>query len=118
MGDTRSTSTSYDNCYAVACGSEQDEGHYTMRTLNAMCNTWGVARSGGSVPASLKLSNNTAEGTGFLSLGRQPFGGFKVAVATSGVKTLRLFVAAKGLSETAQIARRVVVQTAIPRPET
>lgn len=26
MGDTRSTSTSYDNCYAVACGSEIDEG--------------------------------------------------------------------------------------------
>ena len=117
MGDTRSTSTSYDNCYAVACGSEQDEGHYTMRTLNAMCNTWGVARSGGSVPASLKLSNNTAEGTGFLSLGRQPFGGFKIAVASAGVKTLKVFVAAKGLSETAQLARRVVVQATVPRAD-
>ena len=117
MGDTRSTSTSYDNCYAVACGSEQDEGHYTMRTLNAMCNTWGVARSGGSVPASLKLSNNTAEGTGFLSLGRQPFGGFKVAVASAGIKTLRLYAAAKGLAETAQLARRVVVQATIPRAD-
>ena len=117
MGDTRSTSTSYDNCYAVACGSEQDEGHYTMRTINAMGNTWGVARSGGSVPASLKLSNNTAEGTGFLSLGRQPFGGFKVAVASAGIKTLRLHVAAKGLSETAQLARRVVVQATVPRSD-
>ena len=117
MGDTRSTSTSYDNCYAVACGSEQDEGHYTMRTLNAMCNTWGVARSGGSVPASLKLLNNTAEGTGFLSLGRQPFGGFKVAVASAGIKTLRLYVAAKGLAETAQLARRVVVQATVPRAD-
>ncbi|MGN0878603.1 MAG: hypothetical protein ACI4WT_04010 [Oligosphaeraceae bacterium] len=117
MGDTRSTSTSSDNCYAVVCGSEQDEGHYTMRTLNAMCNTWGVARSGGSVPASLKLSNSTAEGTGFLSLGRQPFGGFKVAVASAGVKTFRLFAAAKGLAETAELARRVVVQVTIPRPD-
>ena len=114
MGDTRSTSTSYDNCYAVACGSEIDEGHYTMRTLNAMCNTWGVARSGSAVPASLKLSNNTAEGTGFLSLGRQPFGGFKVAVASAGVKTLKVHVAAKGLSETSELARRVVVQAAVP----
>lgn len=47
MGDTRSTSTSCDICYAAVCGSEQDEGHYTMRTPNASCNTWGVARSGG-----------------------------------------------------------------------
>ncbi len=117
MGDTRSTSTSYDNCYAVACGSELDEGHYTMRTINAMCNTWGVARSGGSVPASLKFSNNTAEGTGFLSLGRQPFGGFKIAVASAGIKTLRLHVAAKGLAETAQLARRVVVQATVPRAD-
>ncbi len=114
MGDTRSSSTSYDNCYAVACGSEQDEGHYTMRTINAMCNTWGVARSGSAVPASLKLSNNTAEGTGFLSLGRQPFGGFKVSVASAGVKTLKVYVAAKGLSETAELARRVVVQATVP----
>ena len=117
MGDTRSTSTSCDNCYAVACGSEIDEGHYTMRTINATCNTWGVARSGGSVPASLKLSNSTAEGTGFLSLGRQPFGGFKVAVGSAGLKTLRLYVAAKGLAETAQLARRVVVQATVPRPD-
>jgi len=117
MGDTRSTSTSYDNCYAVACGSEQDAGHYTMRTLNAMCNTWGVARSGGSVPASLKLSNNTAEGTGFLSLGRQPFGGFRIAAGTAGTRTLKVFVATKGLSETAQLARRVVVQATVPRPD-
>ena len=62
-----------------------------------------MARSGGSVPASLKLSNNTAEGTGFLSLGRQPFGGFKIAVASAGIKTLRLHIAAKGLAETAQL---------------
>ena len=26
MGDTRSTSTSCDICYAAVCGSEQDEG--------------------------------------------------------------------------------------------
>ena len=87
MSDTRSTSTSHDNCYAVVCANEEDSGHYTMRTINAMCNTWGVARSGGAVSASLKLSNNTADGPGFLSLGRQPFGGFAVA-ATAGQRKI------------------------------
>ena len=114
MGDTRSTSTSYDNCYAVACGSEQDEGHYTMRTINAMCNTWGVSRSGGSVPASLKLLNNTAEGKGFLSLGRLPFGGFSVTASATGVRTLRLHAAAKGMPDMTELARRVVVQATVP----
>ena len=33
------------------------------------------------------------------------------------MKTLRLFVAAKGLSETAQLARRVVVQATVPRAD-
>ena len=116
MSDTRSTSTSHDNCYAVVCANEEDTGHYTMRTINAMCNTWGVARSGGAVSASLKLSNNTADGPGFLSLGRQPFGGFAVA-ATAGQRTLKVFVAAKGLSDLAQLSRRLLVQASIPHAD-
>jgi len=114
LSDTRGTSTSCDNGFAVACASEQDEGHYTMRTPNAMCNTWGVARSGGTVPASLKLSNNSADGPGFLSLGRQPFGGFRIE-SEAGRKKLVIHVAAKGLAETAELAQRVIVQVSIPQ---
>lgn len=116
MGDTRSTSTTCDNCYAVACGSERDDGHYTMRTVNGMCNTWGVARSGGTVPASLKLSNNAADGKGYLSLGRQPFGGFRIP-AQAGRGVFRMHVALKGLADTDQLARRLLVQLSVPRPD-
>ena len=114
LSDTRGTSTSCDNGFAVACGSEQDEGHYTMRTPNAMCNTWGVARSGGTVPASLKLSNNTADGPGFLSLGRLPFSGFRIE-AEAGRRKLVVYAAAKGLAELSELAQRVLVQVSVPQ---
>ncbi len=116
MSDTRSTSTSHDNCYAVACANEQDLGHYTLRTVNGLCTTWGVARSGSAVTASLKVSNNTADGPGFISLGRQPFGGFAIG-AEAGMKTLKIRIATKGLSETAQLARRVLVQASVPQED-
>lgn len=116
MSDTRSTNTSYSNSYAVICANEQDTGHYTMRTINGMVNTWGVVRTGSSVTASLKLSNNTGNGPGYMSLGRQPFGGFAIP-ATAGQKTLKVHVATKGLSETDELDQRLVAQVAIPQAD-
>lgn len=117
MSDVRSTNTGYDNCYAVICGSEQDAGHYTMRSINAVCNTWGVVRSGSTHTASLKLYNNSASGKGFLSLGRQPFGGFIIEDVAAGQRVLKIHIATKGLSETAELARRLVAQVTVPQPD-
>ena len=46
MGDTRSTSTSCDICYAAVCGSEQDEGTLHDADAQRLVQHLGVARSG------------------------------------------------------------------------
>lgn len=114
MTDARNTSTERSNGYAAICANEIDTGHYTMRTNNGLCDTWSVHRTGGS-PATLKLSCNTADGIGFMSLGRQPFGGFQVTPDAIGKKTLRIHGAARNLTGLDELSRRVLVQVAVPR---
>lgn len=116
MSDNRSSGSSVDNGYMAICASEIDEGHYTSRSENAMCDTWSVARSGSASTASLKFSNMAADGPGYLSIGRNPFAGFSIP-ATAGSRTLIVYVATKGYQDLSDIGNCFIINASVPYGE-
>lgn len=107
------TSTTTDNMYGVICGNETDPGHFVHRTENYICDTWNVHRTGGAT-ASLKLWNNSCNSTSDLALGKMPFKGMQLTPETVGVKTLKIYVAVKHMTDLADLYRRLIVQAVVP----
>lgn len=107
------TATNVYNGYNVICGNESDTGHYTCRSENYICDTWNARRTGGA-PACLKIISS-ANGSGGMSLGRAPFRGFQITPGATGIHTLELHIAAKGVSDLSELNRRLLVQVTVPR---
>jgi hypothetical protein len=113
-GNLGENATNVWNGYNFICGNEIDAGHYVCRSVNYVCDTWNVHRVGGS-PAVFKLANNSADGSGGLSLGRQPFQGMRVMPEEPGKYLLRVHCAAKAFTDLSELGRKVVAQVAVPR---
>ena len=107
------TATNVYNGYNVICANESDSGHYTCRSENYICDTWNARRTGGA-PACLKIISS-ANGSGGMSLGRAPFRGFQITPGATGIHTLELHIAAKGVSDLSELNRRLLVQVTVPR---
>lgn len=102
------------NGYNFICSNEIDTGHYVCRSVNYICDTWNVRRIGGA-PAVFKLANNSADGSGGLSLGRQPFQGIRLTPDAPGKYCLIIRCAAKAFSSMADLGRKVMIQVSVPR---
>lgn len=109
------TATNIWNGHNVICGNEVDSGHYTCRSENYLCDTWNARRTGGA-PAVFKFTSS-ADGSGGMVLGRSPFQGMKATPAETGLHTLTLHIAAKGMSGAEQMNRKLLVQLTIPRAD-
>lgn len=107
-----STATDVWNGYNCVCANESDSGHYTCRSNNYITDTWNVHRTGGA-PACLKLYNNSADGSGFLSLGRAPFTGIRLTAEKAGMHNLILYAAVKGMSDFDQLSRKLLIQATV-----
>ena len=107
------TSTNVDNCYNFICGNEVDTGHYTCRANNYICDTWNVHRNGGS-PAVWKFISS-ADGTGTMSLGRAPFKGIQISPTATGMHSLSMHIATKGLTSIEEMNRLLTLEVAVPQ---
>ncbi len=112
IGDT---ATNVWNGYNVICGNETDAGHYTCRSVNYLCDTWNTHRTGGA-PACMKFTSS-ANGSGSMSLGRAPFQGIRITPSATGLHTLTLHIAAKGLTSLDELNRKLLVQVTVPRAD-
>lgn len=109
------TATNVWNGYNVICGNETDSGHYTCRSVNYLCDTWNTHRTGGA-PACMKFTSS-ANGSGGMSLGRAPFQGLRITPAATGLHTLTLHIAAKGLTSLDELNRKLLLQVTVPRAD-
>lgn len=109
------TATDVSNSYNFICGNEVDPGHYTCRSCNYICDTWNTHRTGGS-PAVWKFTSS-ANGPGGISLGRAPFKGVQVVPDTTGVHTLAMHVATKGLTSLDDLDRLLLIQVSVPQAD-
>ena len=94
--------------YTAVCGSECEQGHYTLRTQNIAVDTWNVRRVGGA-SAALKLWNDKWNNTGMVILGRKPFKGKLLTAATPGRYILKCHVAWKNYANIGEMNRRLLV---------
>lgn len=113
LRDNTTTVTATNNMYGIVCSNESDAGHFVHRTENFVCDTWNVNREGGA-PACLKIWANSVNPTTDLSLGRVPFRGIELVPDSVGVKTLKVFIATKNLSDIAELYRKLIVQVTVP----
>ena len=108
-------STDVSNCYNFICGNEVDTGHYTCRSNNYICDTWNAHRVGGS-PAVWKFTSS-ADGSGGMSLGRAPFKGMQITPSATGVHTLTMHIATKGLTSITDLNRQLLIQISVPQTD-
>ena len=108
-------STDVSNCYNFICSNEIDTGHYTCRSNNYICDTWNAHRIGGS-PAVWKFTSS-ADGSGGMILGRAPFKGMQITPSATGVHTLTMHIATKGLTSVSDINRQLLTQISVPQTD-
>ena len=109
------TVTNVWNGYNFICGNEVDSGHYTCRSVNYLCDTWNARRTNGA-PAVWKFTSS-ANGSGGMSLGRAPFQGVKLTPTATGLHTLTMHIAAKGISSLDTLNRHVLLQVTVPKAD-
>jgi len=89
-------SSSGDDANLFCCNSARATGRYTCRTRCMTAEAWSVYRTNGAA-ASLKITG-TASGT--IRWGYASFKGFQATPASTGNKTVSLYIAHKGMSGT------------------
>lgn len=101
-------SNSYDSSYSTPCGNSncgRVRIHYVKNGSN------------GYLPSALYLYTSECTSLRNVSIStesRALGSGTPSVVAPGSMKTLKVYIAAKGLSETDELARRVVVQASVP----
>ena len=98
--------------YTMACGSECETGHYTLRTQNIAVDAWNVRRTGGAA-AALKLWNDKWNGTGMVVLGRKPFKGRLLTAASAGRYLLKCHIAYKNYTNENEMNRRFLITATV-----
>ena len=94
-----------------ACNSARAAGRYVCRSKNMTAEAWSIYRTNGAA-ASLKI---TGVASGCIPWGRDPFKGFQATPASTGNKTVTLYLAHKGMSGTPNGNVRVVL--AVPQAD-
>lgn len=98
--------------YTMACGSECETGHYTLRTQNIAVDTWNVRRTGGA-SAALKLWNDKWNSTGMVVLGRKPFKGKLLTAASPGRYLLKAHIAYKNYTNKNEMNRHFFITATV-----
>lgn len=113
MSNQGGTETNVWNGYNFICANEVDAGHYTCRSINFVCDTWNVSRTGGA-PATLKMYNNTTSGaSGTLALGRYPFQGIKLTPDGTGAHVVTAHIAIKGIADLEELGQKLMLQLTV-----
>jgi hypothetical protein len=116
LRDNQTTTATTGNQFGVICGNEIDSGHFIHRSVNCICDTWNVNRTGGA-PACYKLWNNALDTTSDLSLGRAPFLGVQITLEVTGKHVFECFAATKNQTTPAELATRFIVQISVPNAD-